>query len=234
MIKAIGFDADDTLWENQIFYDRVSNDFYEMMVPFLPKEECEKELFKTEMQNMEIYGYGARAFILSIMETALRVGENKVESFVFQKLISHCKNLVNMPIILREGVTELLDYLTKKNVQVVLITKGDLLDQQRKIARSGVKNYFHRVEILSNKKQSDYQRLFEQMNIESDEFLMIGNSLKSDILPVTDRGGWGIYVPHDHTWAHEHAELPDDHAHLWQVASLKEVPALIESNQDLF
>lgn len=227
-IKVIGFDADDTLWENQAFYDAASDAFYEMMTDYLPKTECADELYRTEMQNMPIYGFGARAFTLSIIETCLRVSKGEASSEVIAKIIDLGKNLSTMPVQLIDGVKDTLEYLLDFPFKIVLVTKGDLLDQERKCARSSIANYFHHIEIVSDKQPKDYQKLLMRLNIQPQEFLMVGNSLKSDVLPVTEMGGYGIHIPHSHTWIHEQVDAPLCTDHYWTVGNIREVKTILE------
>ena len=201
-IKVIGFDADDTLWANESFYQYTEHKFCVLLKDYLPAEKISEELFKTEMQNLEIYGFGAKAFSLSLIETALRISNYTITASQINEIITLGKALINYPIELLEGVEEVLPVLTDK-YKLVLITKGDLLDQQRKLNASGLGGYFHHIEILSTKEEKDYERLVKYFNIEASEFMMIGNSLKSDIVPALNIGSFGVYIPFHTTWLHE-------------------------------
>jgi len=201
-IKVIGFDADDTLWVNEPYYQELERQLCRLMVDYLPSEMVSKELFKTEMQNMELYGYGAKAFILSVVETAIKVSGGKVPATVIQTIVDLGKELINRDIELLDGIEHLLPQLNGK-YRLIVATKGDLLDQERKLKKSGLLPYFHHIEIMSDKQEADYQKLLNRLDISSEQFLMVGNSLKSDILPVLSIGGKGVYVPFHTTWQHE-------------------------------
>ena len=201
-INVIGFDADDTLWVNEPYYQELERQLCSLMVDYLPSEMVSKELFKTEMQNMELYGYGAKAFILSVVETAIKVSREKVPATVIQTIIDLGKELINRDIELLDGIEQLLPQLQGK-YRLIVATKGDLLDQERKLRKSGLLPYFHHIEVMSDKQEVDYQRLLNRLDISPEQFLMVGNSLKSDILPVLSIGGKGVYVPFHTTWQHE-------------------------------
>jgi len=193
-IKVIGFDADDTLWINEPFYQDVEKEFCQIMKPYLPEKVTSEELFKTEMQNLEIYGYGAKGFILATIETALRVTEGKITSEEISKILDIGKTLLAMPIELLEGVENVLQILQER-YKLILVTKGDLLDQERKLQESGLIGYFHHIEIMSDKHENNYKKLLAHLDIKPEEFLMVGNSVKSDILPVTNIGAKAIHIP---------------------------------------
>lgn len=201
-IKVIGFDADDTLWVNEPFYQEVEKEFCQIMKPYLGVEETSKELFKTEMQNLEIYGYGAKGFILAMLETALRATNSKIKQAEISKIFDIGKTLLVMPIQLLNGVENVLQELQGK-YKLVLATKGDLLDQERKLQKSGLIGYFHHIEIMSDKHENNYKKLLSHLDIQAHEFLMVGNSIKSDILPVLNIGAKAIHVPFEVTWQHE-------------------------------
>lgn len=201
-IKVIGFDADDTLWVNEPFYQDVEKIFCQILKPYRMEKETSDELFSTEMQNLEIYGYGAKAFILSMVETSLRITEGKITPAEISRILDIGKTLVTMPIQLLDGVENLLKNL-KGRYKLILATKGDLLDQERKLEKSGLISYFHHIEIMSDKQENNYKKLLDRLEIEPYEFLMVGNSVKSDILPVIGIGAKAVHVPFEVTWQHE-------------------------------
>jgi putative hydrolase of the HAD superfamily len=209
-VKIVGFDADDTLWINEPFYRDTEKQFCDILAPYSPVNETNRELFKTEMKNLSLYGYGAKAFVLSMIETALRISENKITAFEIDQIIEIGKAQLNLPVILLDGVETVLRKLLP-NYKLILATKGDLLDQERKLQKSGLANYFHHIEIMSDKHENNYRKLISRLDIEPQDFVMIGNSVKSDILPVINIGAKAIYVPYHTTWQHEkdHDE-PDD------------------------
>lgn len=210
-IKVIGFDADDTLWVNEPYFRDAEFKLAELLKPFAPDVDIIAELFDTEMKNLPLYGYGAKAFTLSLIETAVKLSGNKVDAAIIYEIIGMGQKLMNISIELLDHVDEVLPKL-KNRYKLIVATKGDLLDQERKLSKSGLLPYFHHIEIMSDKKESDYQRLIENLNIHPEEFLMVGNSLKSDVLPVLAIGGIGVHVPFHTTWQHETVtEMPTDH-----------------------
>jgi len=230
-LQVIGFDADDTLWLNESYYQETGQKFYQLLSPYLSCEEAEKELFKTEMGNMELYGYGAKAYILSIIETALRVTENRVGANIISEIITLCKELLNKPVVLLDGIAEILEQLSHSDYRVIMVTKGDLLDQERKLNKSNIAKYFHHIEIVSDKKESDYIKLLERLSITPEHFLMVGNSLKSDVLPVINIGGYGVHVPHQMTWAHEKTEMEERPDRFWKIEHISELRSILQLNK---
>ena len=200
-IKVIGFDADDTLWVNEPYFQEVEKEFCLLFSDRYTAEEVSAELFSTEMQNLSSYGYGVKAFTLSLIETALRIDSGCTSAKVKQ-VLELGRSILNKPVVLLDGVHEVINAL-RGSYRLIVATKGDLLDQQRKLKKSGLEHYFHHVEIMSDKKEEDYQALISHLDIEPKNFLMIGNSLKSDILPVLTLGGKGIHIPYHVTWQHE-------------------------------
>jgi len=230
-LQVIGFDADDTLWLNESYYQETGQKFYQLLSPYLSCEEAEKELFKTEMGNMELYGYGAKAYILSIIETALRVTENRVGANIISEIITLCKELLNKPVVLLDGIAEILEQLSHSDYRVIMVTKGDLLDQERKLNKSNIAQYFHHIEIVSDKKESDYIKLLERLSITPEHFLMVGNSLKSDVLPVINIGGYGVHIPHEMTWAHEKTEMEERPDRFWKIEHISELRSILQLNK---
>ena len=227
-LKIIGFDADDTLWVNEPYYQETEKIFCELLSGFQTREAISKELFKTEMQNLDLYGYGAKGFILLMIETALRLSDNKIEKLVIDKIISLGKDLINKPVVLLEGIQEVLGKLTKAGYKLIVATKGDLLDQERKLKKSNIEKYFHHVEIMSNKKELNYQKLLSHLDIASKDFLMIGNSLKSDIIPVLNLGGYGVHIPYHTTWTHETIKKTDNLNNFWEIEQISEIQRILD------
>lgn len=203
--KVIAFDADDTLWVNEPYFQATEHQFCMLLTQYMEEKELSKALLQNEIKNIPIYGYGIKGFMLSMIETALQVSDNQVDTSTLSKIISLGKEMLNQKIELLEGVEETLKSLHGK-YRLVLATKGDLLDQERKLQRSGLEKYFHHIEIMSEKDEKGYQKLVKHLDIEPDMFLMIGNSLKSDILPVLNIGGHAYHVPYHTTWALEQVE----------------------------
>jgi len=225
-IKVIGFDADDTLWVNEPFYQEVEKQFCLIMKPYKTEEETSKELFKTEMKNLELYGYGAKGFILSMIETALIETEGKISSSEINQIIETGRSLLTMPIQLLDGVENVLQKLQGK-YKLILATKGDLLDQEQKLKRSGLIGYFHHIEIMSDKQEINYQKLLAHLEIEPHEFLMVGNSVKSDILPVINIGAKAIHVPYEVMWQHEKHHKSDETDEFKTLSEISEILDLI-------
>lgn len=221
-IKVIAFDADDTLWVNEPYFQEIEKKFCEMLEDFLPHHSVAKELFKVEMDNLELYGYGAKAFVLSMVETVLKVSNNTAPIGLIEKVIQYGKELINKEIELLDDVEEVLGKLQPK-YRLVVATKGDLLDQERKLMKSGLEKYFHHIEIMSDKQVKDYQKLIKHLDIQPDEFMMIGNSLKSDVLPVLELGGVGVHVPYHTTWAHEVVDVKIENPNFYQISRLGEI-----------
>ncbi|MEM1339549.1 MAG: HAD family hydrolase [Bacteroidota bacterium] len=201
-IKVIGFDADDTLWVNETYFRTTEERFAELLESYETKNKVDQELFKMEMQNLELYGYGIKGFMLSMIESALDLSNNTIPQRTILEILRLGKAMISHPVELLDGVEEVLQHLEKR-YRLIVLTKGDLLDQERKLERSGLTRYFHHVEVLSEKKEENYRNLLEHLEIHIEEFLMIGNSLKSDVIPIINLGGNAIHVPFHTTWAHE-------------------------------
>jgi len=227
-IKVIGFDADDTLWENEPYYRETEDKFCELLKDFLPKETVTEELFKTEINNLELYGYGIKAFTLSLIETAIRISKGKVSAATIEQIIALGKEQLEKPNHLLDGVKQVLETL-KSNYRLIVATKGDLLDQERKLKNSNLLGYFHHIEIMSDKQEEHYKDLLKHLDIEPQELLMVGNSLKSDILPILNLGGYGVYIPFRITWQHEyHDEGEIQNERFFKLNSISELPNLLK------
>jgi len=220
-LKVIAFDADDTLWVNEPYFQETEHKFCALLEDYLPHHSISQEMFKTEMQNLALYGYGVKSFMLSMIETALRVSNNTVGLDTIEKAIQYGKELLEKPIELLDGIEEVLQTL-KGKYRLVVATKGDLLDQERKLKKSGLEHYFHHIEIMSDKQEKDYIKLIKHLDIKPEEFLMIGNSLKSDVIPVLAIGGHAVHVPYHTTWAHEKVEQNIEHERFSQVTTIRE------------
>ncbi|BAX78725.1 HAD family hydrolase [Labilibaculum antarcticum] len=201
-IKVIAFDADDTLWVNEPYFRESEMEFCNLLKNGMSIEEVSEELFATEIGNIPLYGYGTKAFILSMIETSLKITKGNISSEKIQSIISLGKQQMNKSIELLDGVVEVLESLQGK-YKLIVATKGDLLDQERKLEKSGLLRYFHHIEVMSDKKEDDYKKLIQHLDIDFNEFLMVGNSLKSDIIPVLNLGGKAVHVPFHTTWEHE-------------------------------
>ena len=205
-IKYIAFDADDTLWVNENYFREAEEAFYQLLSNYQDKETLAQILFDKEIGNLPLYGYGIKGFSLSMVETALEISNHEISPKILHQILDLGKAMFHKPIILLDHVKEVLEYLTSKKYTLIVATKGDLLDQQRKLQRSKIEHYFHHIEILSDKKIIDYQLMLRILDIEANEFAMIGNSFKSDVIPIVDIGGVGIHIPFHTTWAHEEVD----------------------------
>ncbi|MDT0608493.1 HAD family hydrolase [Croceitalea rosinachiae] len=222
-IKTIGFDADDTLWVNETYFRETEENFAELLESYETKNKIDQELFKMEMKNLELYGYGIKGFMLSMVESALELSNNKISPEAILKILSLGKNMISHPVELLDGVEEVLAKLQPK-YRLIVLTKGDLLDQERKLEKSGLSKYFNHVEVLSDKKEKNYMNLLEHLEINTNEFLMVGNSLKSDVIPIVNIGAKAIHIPFHTTWAHEmvssEEEQVNDHLKLGSIRDI--------------
>lgn len=225
-IKVIGFDADDTLWVNEPYFQETEKEFRRLLSPFVDEETASAELYRTEMRNMSIYGYGVKAFILSVVETAIRVSGGKVPASTIEQLIQAGKGQLTHDVELLDGVEDTLNALVGR-YRLILVTKGDLLDQEQKLRRSGLEHLFHHVEIMSDKTEREYQQLINHIDVRPEEFLMIGNSVRSDILPPLALGCYAIHVPFHTTWEHEVVNESLSHDRFRTVESLWDVISLL-------
>ncbi|RKE87248.1 HAD family hydrolase [Epilithonimonas arachidiradicis] len=221
-IKTIAFDADDTLWINEPYFQEAEKQFCRLLEDYLPQHSVSQELFKTEMKNLHLYGYGVKGFILCMIETASRISNATIPVKLIDEIVSIGHELLQKPIELLSGVSETLDKL-KGNYRLIVATKGDLLDQERKLKNSGLEGYFHHIEIMSDKKVGDYQKLLKHLDCKPENFLMLGNSIKSDILPVMELGGYAAHIPYHVTWAHERHEPVLKHENFMELKSIADI-----------
>lgn len=222
----IAFDADDTLWENETYFAEAEQEFTGLLEDFLPRHTVARELLKTEIDNLPLYGYGIKAFMLSMVETAIRITDGKIPVTVLERIVRIGREMLDKPVVLLDDVTAVLDAL-KGKYRLVLATKGDLLDQERKLRKSNLEGYFHHIEIMSEKKEADYQKLIRHLDIPPDRFMMIGNSLKSDVMPVINLGGTGVHVPFHTTWEHEKIEVDLKSDRFFPLTRLNEIIQLL-------
>jgi len=221
-IKVIGFDADDTLWVNEPYYREAEEQFVDLVSAYGVRGNIAGELFNTEIANLELYGYGIKAFMLSLVECAIELTDGALTGRTVNKIIGIGKSMLERPIELLEDVKYVLQQLAP-HYRLIVATKGDLLDQERKMRKSSISDYFHHIEVMSDKKEPHYVQLLKHLDIAPQEFLMIGNSLKSDIIPPLELGAWGIYVPFHTTWAHEEVDEDPVSLRYFQVKKLRDV-----------
>ncbi len=206
-IDVIAFDADDTLWHSENLYAAAQARYGELMAPYARPEDALAALHKTEIGNLQPYGFGVKAFVLSMIETAIQLSGGRVGADVIGALLASGKEMLAAEVELLEGVQEAIKALAE-DYPLMVITKGDLGHQASKLERSGLAAFFKYVEIVADKNREVYVNLFGKHGIDPARALMVGNSLKSDVIPVLELGGWGVFVPYAILWAHEHAELP--------------------------
>jgi putative hydrolase of the HAD superfamily len=232
-LSLIAFDADDTLWHNESLYRDTREQFRQLLEKYGGPEHFEDEVDKIEIQNLPYYGYGAMSFILSLIEAGISMTDGRFSPADVMELLRMGKGMLGAGIQLFDQVEETLSQVFVE-YPLMLVTKGDLNHQLAKIARSGLKDYFTYVEVVSDKTTAVYHSILERVKVPAGQFLMVGNSLRSDILPVLELGGWAVYIPNDLTWSHEQTELADNtYAQLFEIANLGEMPNLlkqIESN----
>lgn len=230
-IKVIGFDADDTLWVNETYFRDAEMEFAKLLAPYETANKIDQELFKKEIENLPLYGYGIKGFMLSMVEMALEISNGGITNATIEKILEIGKDMLNKPVELLEGVQEVLQTLSQ-DFRLILVTKGDLLDQERKLEKSGLLDYFHHIEILSDKQESNYSKLLNHLDIKPSEFLMIGNSLKSDILPLVNIKAKAIHVPFHTTWIHEQVTDHETHDKSYKtVSSLLDILPLLKLNK---
>ncbi|HEY0833922.1 MAG TPA: HAD family hydrolase [Azospirillum sp.] len=206
---AIAFDGDDTLWHNESLFSMTQDRFRALLAHAVDPADLDRRLLDTERANLRFYGYGIKGFVLSMIETAIDITDAKVDPRALRSLVDFGKAMLEHPVELLDGVAEVVEALSAR-YRLLLITKGDLFDQESKVARSGLAERFHAVEIVSEKDPDTYRRILERHGVAPSRFVMVGNSVRSDVLPVLAIGGHAVHVPYHLTWAHEHAEPPGD------------------------
>jgi len=221
-IKVIAFDADDTLWVNETFFRDAEIAFAKELSVYGDEEDIVRILLDTEIKNLDTYGYGIKGFTLSMLETAHRLMGDKMNSEITEFILEKGKHMLAEPVDLLPHIELVLEQLSKK-YKLVVATKGDLLDQERKLIKSGLIDYFHHVEIVSDKKETQYKKLVKHLDIKPNEFLMIGNSLKSDVIPVLAMGGYAFHIPFHTTWSHEQVDEAINHSKFKALSSAKEL-----------
>ncbi|MER8918993.1 HAD family hydrolase [Mesorhizobium sp. M0802] len=226
-LTTIGFDADDTLWQNEQFFRLTEKHFATLLADHGEAEHISARLLEAEKRNLAVYGFGIKGFTLSMVETAIQVTEGRVPASTIAEILAAGRDMLGHPVEALPHARETVEKLAGA-YHLVLITKGDLFDQERKLAASGLGDLFDAVEIVSDKSAATYARIFGRHGSPQDS-MMVGNSLKSDVVPAIEAGSWGVYVPHELTWVLEHVEPPVAAPRFRQIVDLGELPALIES-----
>jgi len=226
-LTTIGFDADDTLWHNERYFALSHDRFAALLAEHSERDHLMARLLEAERRNLPHYGYGIKGFTLSMIETAIEVTEGKVPAEVISDLLAAGREMLDHPIELLPHVEDVLETL-RGDYRLIVVTKGDLLDQERKLAQSGLRERFDAVEIVSHKTEAAYRHIFKQHGQGAAQGLMVGNSLDSDVRPMIEAGGWGVHVPHDLTWAMEHAEPPTDSPRFVEINDLSGLPETVK------
>lgn len=226
-LATIGFDADDTLWENEQFFRASETRLMELLSPFAEGGDISARLLEAEGKNLQFYGYGIKGFTLSMIDTAITITAGRVPAEIIASILAAGREMLTHPIETLPHARETLDALAGR-YRLVLITKGDLFDQERKVAQSGLGDYFHAVEIVSEKSMATYARLFALHGPGPEQAMMVGNSMKSDIVPAIESGSWGVHVPHRLVWELDHAEAPHEAPRYRSIKHLGELPQTID------
>ncbi len=222
MITTIAFDADDTLWENEKFFKLTETKFAELLQDYITADQLSQCLLETERRNLARFGYGAKGFVLSLIETAIEVTNRQVSASTIEQIMQLGFEISEQPVHILPNVLETLTELSTE-YRLLLITKGDLIDQERKVALSGLAHLFSAVEIVSKKTTDTYLRIFNQIADGPEKSVMVGNSLRSDVIPAIEAGSWGVYIPHNHSWELESANVPKHHSKFKQIESLSDL-----------
>ena len=231
-VNYIALDADDTLWENEIYFHETEDQLANLLKSLSTKEKTIDTLYHTEMNNIPYYGFGIKGFTLSMIETALKLTGEKAGipglscSEMIKKILNLGKSQLMKPVNIIDGVVEVLDIISKKFCLIVA-TKGDLLDQERKLEKSGIAHYFHHIEVMSDKKEENYLKLLNHLDCRPEQFLMVGNSIRSDILPVLNIGAYAVNIPFHITWKHEESDETIENERFIKLESIKELPRIL-------
>lgn len=224
--KIIAFDADDTLWHNEPYFDEVQARFCELFQDYASKQEILGLILNHQIANLPLYGFGIKAFTLSMIETALELTHHTISGSGIEKILAIGKDLLQKPVELLPDVEMILQELQGK-YKLVVATKGDLKDQHRKLHDSGIGAFFHHIEVMSDKTELDYQKMLGRLDCKPNDFLMIGNSLKSDVLPILNIGGFGVHIPYHTTWEYEKIDFEIEHENFSSFEKLIHVLPLL-------
>ncbi|WP_338375967.1 HAD family hydrolase [uncultured Flavobacterium sp.] len=225
--KIIAFDADDTLWHNEPYFDEAQERFCQLFQDYASSQEILGLILNHQVKNLPLYGFGIKAFTLSMIESALELTNHQISGKGIEKIIAIGKDLLQKPVELLPNVEGVLKELQGK-YKLVVATKGDLKDQHRKLHDSGIGHYFHHIEVLSDKTELDYEKMFGRLECKAEDILMIGNSLKSDVLPILNLGGFGIHIPYHTTWEYEKIDFEIKHENFLALSNIKEVLSVLE------
>lgn len=227
-LTTLGFDADDTLWHNERFFVLTQDRFATILSDYADREDLAARLLAAEKRNLHRYGYGIKGFVLSMIETAVEITDDRVPARIIHDILEAGHEMLAHPIELLPHAREAVERMAASHHRLILITKGDLLDQERKLAQSGLGDYFDRIEIVSEKTPGTYQRIFTEHGDGPEHAMMVGNSMKSDILPALHAGAWAAHVPFELTWALEHADAPEGHERFHTLDHLGRLIPLVD------
>jgi len=228
MLTTIAFDADDTLWRNNSHFTITETTFANLLQEYSQTKDLNKQLLETEKQNLNYYGYGAKGYTLSMIETAIQVTQGRVPTTIISQLLDLGRELLRYPIELYSGVEEVLHEL-QGEYRIILITKGDLLDQERKISQSGLADQFETINIVSEKSKEVYQKIFEDAGVDPTNALMVGNSLRSDIIPPLEIGSYAVLIPNQDEWIYENeGQVPTPSKRFFEIKNISELPKTVK------
>lgn len=230
-LTTIGFDADDTLWQNEQFFRITQERFQALLADHAEPDRISERLLEAEKRNLGRYGFGIKGFTLSMIETAIEITDDRVPASVIRQILEAGREMLEHPVETLPHAHETLERLTGR-YRLLLVTKGDLFDQERKLAASGLGDFFDAVEIVSDKNQATYERVFARHGDGAGRAMMVGNSLKSDVVPAIEAGGWGVFVPHELTWVLEHVEPPRDDPRFREISHLGELEQVIAAAEE--
>jgi putative hydrolase of the HAD superfamily len=230
-INTVALDADDTLWHNESIFHLTQDNYVDLLKAYGEPDHMKARLLEVEIKNLKLYGYGVKSFTLSMIETAIELTRGAVPAKTIMEILNLGRAMLEHPVEPLPGVSETLEAL-KDGYKLVMVTKGDLMNQEQKLARSGLGDYFQAIEIVSEKDANTYRRIVARQGIRPEATVMIGNSMKSDVLPALEAGLWGIHIPYHITWAHEHAEPPSDSPRFAKLETIRALPGWLSQARD--
>jgi putative hydrolase of the HAD superfamily len=229
-ITTVALDADDTLWHNESIFHLTQQQYVDLLKDYGDPDHMKARLLEVEIKNLKLYGYGVKSFTLSMIETAIDLTRGAVPAKTITEILNLGRAMLEHPVEPLPGVAETLAAL-KDGYKLIMVTKGDLMNQEQKLARSGLGDNFHAIEIVSEKDASTYRRVVARQGVQAEDAVMIGNSMKSDVLPALEAGLWGIHIPYHITWAHEHAEPPADSPRFAKLETIAELPLWLKQRR---
>ncbi|AMA50581.1 HAD family hydrolase [Flavobacterium covae] len=224
--KIIAFDADDTLWHNEPYFDEAQEKFCTLFHSYASHQEILQLILNNQIKNLPLYGFGIKGFTLSMIESALQLTQNQISGNITNKILQIGKDLLLKPVELLPEVENVLEEL-KDKYKLIVATKGDLKDQHRKLHDSGLGHYFHHIEVMTDKTEIDYTKMLGRLDVQASDFMMIGNSLKSDVLPVLNIGGYGVHIPYHTTWVYEQIDFEIKHTNFKAIESIRDILSLL-------